>query len=243
MVEIVTDADHADHARRGAPLRSRSRARRRDRREGRHLGLRAHPRADGQAGDHPAHPRGRARHRLRGVQGSQGRDRERHRPALREGRDHRRPRPRRGRAAAEGAGAARDLSPERPHPRLRDRRQQGRQGRADHPLARLHRDADEALRAGGAGDVRGHRHDPGRRARAGRALEDRRGVARQRRRSGRRLRRHEGQPRAGGRAGAARRAHRHRAVEPGSGALRVRVAVAGAGLEGDHRRGARSRWT
>ena len=68
--------------------------------------------------------------------------------------------------------------------------------------------------------------DQGGGARAGRPLEDRGGLARQRRRSGRRLRRHEGQPRAGGGAGAARRAHRHRAVEPGPRALRVLGAVA-----------------
>src|SRR5262249_28557656 len=168
--------------------------------------------------------------------GSQGRDRERDRPPLREGRDHRRPRPRGGRAAAARAGAEGDLPPGRPHPRLRLRRQQEHQGLADRALADLHGDADQALRAGGARDVRGHRDDQGRSPRARRALEDRRRLARQRRRPRRRLRWHEGQPRTGGGAGAARRAHRHRALERGPGALRLLRALAGAGLEGDHRR-------
>ena len=55
---------------------------------------------------------------------------------------------------------------------------------------------DQALRAGSAGDLRGHRRGEGRGARARRARQDRRRLARSRRRSGRRLRRHAGHARA-----------------------------------------------
>jgi len=78
------------------------------------------------------------------------------------------------------------------HPRLRQGDPPGQQGPADRALARRRRDADEAVRAGSAGDVRGNRADRLRRPRAGRALEDRGRLARLRRRPGRRLRRHEG---------------------------------------------------
>ncbi len=139
--------------------------------------------------------------------------------------------------AAQGAGAARELPARRPHPRLRPRRQPRLEGRSDRSLACVHRDADEALRPGGAGDVRGHRDHRVRGARARRPLQDRSGLARWRRRSGGSLRGHEGKPRSGRRPGAARRAHRHRAVEPGHGALRVQRALPCAGFEGDHRRG------
>ena len=117
----------------------------------------------------------------------------------------------------------------RPNDRIRAyvrRGEQEHQGIPDRAVARLARDAHEAVRAGGARDLRGDRRDQGRGARAGRPVEDRGGVARQRRRPGRRVRRHEGQPRAGGGAGAARRADRHRAVERGSRALRLLGAVA-----------------
>jgi len=46
-------------------------------------GLRAHRRADREAGDHPAHSRRRARERLQRLQGPQGRDRLGHRAAIR----------------------------------------------------------------------------------------------------------------------------------------------------------------
>jgi N utilization substance protein A len=107
-----------------------------------------------------------------------------------------RSRARGGGTAAQGAGAAGELPPQRSPARLRDRGQQEHQGLTDRPVAHLHGDADQALRAGGPGDLRRHRDDPVGGARAGRALQDRRGVTRQRRRPCRCLRGHEGQPRA-----------------------------------------------
>ena len=178
VVDRVTDPNTQITLDQRARVRRRGRDRRRDRREARRERLRPHPRAGGEAGDHPARPRRRARHRVRGVQGPAGRDRERHRAPLREGRDRRRPRPRRGRASAQGADAARDLSPRRPDPRLREGDPPRQQGPADRALARRGRHADEALRAGSARDVRGHRHDRVGGPRAGRALEDRGGLAR-----------------------------------------------------------------
>ncbi len=52
------------------------------------------------------------------------------------------------------------------------------QGAADRPLAHASRLADQALRAGSAGDLRGHRRGEGRGARAGRPRQDRRHVER-----------------------------------------------------------------
>ena len=72
---------------------------------------------------------------------------------------------------------------------LRQGDQPDQQGPADRALPRRRRDADEAVRAGGARDVRGHRPDRLGGARAGRALEDRGRLPRLRRRPGRRLRR------------------------------------------------------
>ncbi len=68
-----------------------------------------HRRADRQAGDHPAHPRRRARERLQRLQGSQERDRLRRGAAVRARQHHRQPRPRRSRAAGARADAAREL--------------------------------------------------------------------------------------------------------------------------------------
>ena len=73
-------------------------------------------RADRQAGDLPEGARGRARQRLRRVLGPRGRGRERHHQAPGDGRLRRRPGPRRGRAAAQGAEPRRDLPAGRPRP-------------------------------------------------------------------------------------------------------------------------------
>src|SRR5262249_38542926 len=90
--------------------------------------------------------------------------------------------------AREGADPARALPQGRPHPCLHPRRRGHRQGAADRALAHAPGAPREALRAGGARDLRGHRRGEGRGPRAGRPGEDRRHLERPRRRSGRRLR-------------------------------------------------------
>ena len=77
----------------------------------RHAGeLRPHRRADGEAGDPPADPRGGARDDVRGVHRPRQRGRHRHRPAGRRPQQRpRRPRQGRGAAAALGAGRRRAL--------------------------------------------------------------------------------------------------------------------------------------
>ena len=88
-----------------------------DRRARRHARrLRPHRRADGQAGDPPADPRGRARHDVRGVPRPRRRADHRHRPAVRQPLHARAAaRARRGAAAALRAGRGRALRPRRPH--------------------------------------------------------------------------------------------------------------------------------
>ena len=140
--------------------------------------LRPHRRAGREAEPHPAPARRRARHHLQRVQGPQGRaDALRHRAALREEEHHRQPRPHRRHPAGEGADPARALPPGRSHPRLHPRRRDEQQGAADRAVAHASRLPDQAVRAGSAGDLRGHRRDQGRRARARRPRQDRRGVA------------------------------------------------------------------
>ena len=73
-----------------------------------------------------------------------------------------------------------------------------------HP--RLH---GEAVRAGGAGDLRRHHRDQVLRPRSGQPGQDRGDLQGQQHRPGRRLRRHARQPRPGGGAGAGRREGRH----------------------------------
>ena len=136
-------------------------------------GLRPHRRADRQAGHPPARPRGRARERLQRVQGPQGRAHHRHRPPLRARQHHRRPRPRRGRAAGARAGAARDVPRRRPHRGVRPRHRSRGARAADHPVAHAQGPAREAVRAGGPGDLReascASRRPPASRARARRS--------------------------------------------------------------------------
>ncbi len=176
-------------------------------------------------------------HHLQRVQGPQGRAVLRHRAALRAQEHHRQPGPHRRDPAREGADPARALPPGRPHPRLHPRRRAHQQGAADRPLAHASRPPHQALRAGGARDLRGHRRGEGRRARAGRARQDRGVLARSRRRSGRRLRRHARHARPVGGAGAARREDRHRPVDARSGGVRLPRALAREGLEDHHGRG------
>ena len=86
-----------------------------DRRARRHAGrLRPHRRPDRQAGDPPAHPRGRAGHDVQRVPGPRRRADHRHRPAVRLALHARAAaRARRGAAAARRAGARRALRPRR----------------------------------------------------------------------------------------------------------------------------------
>src|SRR5882724_672738 len=138
---------------------------------------------------------------------------------------------------AEALLPVRDQVPrERPHRRLRHRHRQGRARAADHPVAHEQGTAREALRDGGPRDLREDRAHRGLGPRGGRALEDRRQLARSRRRSRGRLRRHEGLARAGGRAGAARREDRHRALRRRPREVRVQRHRARRGRARPHRR-------
>ena len=96
---------------------------------------RPHRRADRQAGHLPEGARGRAREYLRRVQPADRRSRQRHGQALRERRHHRRARPRRGAAAAQGTVARGKLRARRPRPRRDQGRQPQREGPADRPVA------------------------------------------------------------------------------------------------------------
>ena len=101
------------------------------------------------------------------------------------------------------------------------------QGPAGHRQPDRSSPARQAVRDGGARDLRRHRPDPWLRARGGRAREGGGRVAREGRRPGRRLRRHEGHPRAVDHPRAARREDRHRRVERGLDHVRREGAVPG----------------
>ena len=120
---------------------------------------RPHRGADRQAGDLPEGARGRAREHLRRVQPACRRSHQQHREAVRERRPDRGDRPRRSGAAPQGAVARRELHARRAHPRRHQRREPQREGAADRPLAHRSGAAHQALRAGGAGDLRRHRDD------------------------------------------------------------------------------------
>ena len=182
-----------------------------DRRAGPHRG------ADGQAGHLPEGARGRARERAPGVQPAHRRGRQRHGQAVRERRHRGRVRPHRGGAAPQGAVAGRELRGGRPRARRDQVRQQEREGAADRAVAHGPGAAHQAVRAGGARDLRRHRHHPRRRARGRRPRQGRRLLARARRRPGGRLRRHEGHARPVDHPRAARREDRHRRVLRGPG--------------------------
>ena len=120
--------------------------------------------------------------------------------------------PRRSDAAPPRAVARRELQHRRSRPRRDQVGEQERQGPAGRAVAHRPGPADQAVRAGSAGDLRRHRGDPRRRARSRRSRQGRGLLARARRRSGRRLRRHEGHARPGDHPRAARREDRHRRV-------------------------------
>ena len=195
--------------------RQLDRARRRDGVPEGHGSAGPNRRTDGQAGDLSEGARGRAREHLRRVQPAHRRGHERHRETVRERRHHPRNRPRRGRAAAQGAIARRKLRAGRPRPDRDQGGQSQREGPANRALAHRSRAAHQALRAGSAGNLRRHRDDPRRRSRSGRPGEGGGVLEGTRRRSGRRLRRHEGHPRAVDHPRAPRREDRHRRMVGG----------------------------
>ena len=123
-----------------------------DRRARRHAGrLRPHRRADRQAGDPPADPRGRARHDVRRVPGPRRRADHRHRPAVRLALHARAAaRARRGAAAQVRAGRQRALRARRAHQGRHHRRLESGQGPEHHRLAPLARADPEAVRTRGA---------------------------------------------------------------------------------------------
>ena len=136
IVDEVTDpSTQISLDRSAAAVRRRSGSRHGDRVPATDGGPRPHRRADGQAGDLPEGPRGRARERLRRVQPAHRRSRQRHGEALRERRHHHGAGPRRGAAAAQGTVARGELQRRRPRPRGDSRREPQRQGAADRPLA------------------------------------------------------------------------------------------------------------
>ena len=195
--------------------------------------LRPHRRADRQAGDPPADPRGRARHDVQRVPGPRGRADHRHRPAVRLALHARAAaRARRGAAAARRAGARRALRPRPAHQGDHHRRLEPGEGAVDHRVAALARADPRAVRARGAGDRRRAGRDPERRARARLPLEDRGRLARLRRGPGGRLRGPARLARAHGRVRAARREDRHHPVQRGAGALRREGALARARARG-----------
>ena len=113
--------------------------------------LRPHRRADRQAGDPPAHPRGGARHDVQRVPGPRGRADHRHRPAVRLALHARAAaRARRGAAAARRAGARRALRPRPAHQGHHHRRLEPGEGPVDHRVAALARADPRAVRARGA---------------------------------------------------------------------------------------------
>ena len=237
VVDAVENDVDAGHARRRQAPQSRRQGRRPDRRDAAAPRLRPRGGAERQAGDRAEGARGRARAPVRRVQGPRGRDRQRHRQARRVRQRHRRSRPRRGHHPPRRDDPARERAPRRPHPRLHLRRAARAARAADLPLARAARVHVQAVRAGGAGDLRRHRADQVGGARSGLPGQDRRHLQGQLDRSGRRLRRHARPARAGGGRRAAGREGRHHPVEPGRGDLHRQRAGAGRGHQGGAGRG------
>ena len=159
---------------RGAPAQPGGPGRRRHRRDAAALRVRPHRRAVGEAGHRAEGARRRARPPVRRVQGPHRRDRQRHRQAGRVRQRHRRSRPRRGHRAPRRDDPARDLPARRPHPRLPLRRAPRGARAADLPVAHPPAVHGEAVRAGGAGDLRRHRRGEGGRPRSRLARQDRR---------------------------------------------------------------------
>ncbi len=97
--------------------------------------LRAHQRADRQAGHAPAHPFGGEGDDVRRVQGPRGRDRQRHGAAVRAQRRDRGPGQVRRHHAQQGTRRHRGLQRRRPAARLRHGRGKRRARARDHPFA------------------------------------------------------------------------------------------------------------
>ena len=165
------DPGHA--GRRPAP-QSRGQGRRPDRRDAAAARLRPGVGAERQAGHRAEGARGRARAPAQRVQGPHRRDRQRHRQARRVRQRHRRSRPRGGHHPPRRDDPARERAPGRPRPRLHLRRAPRAARAPDLPLARPARVHVEAVRAGGARDLRRHRADQVGGARSGLQGQDRR---------------------------------------------------------------------
>ncbi len=177
-------------------------------------------RPERQAGDRPEGPRGRARAPVHRVQGPDRRDRGRRGQAHRVRQRPGRPRPRRGDLAPRRDAAARDLPQQGSGARLRLRRPPRGARAADLPVAHPSAVHGQAVRAGGAGDLRRHHRDQGGRPRPGLARQDRGRVQGQQHRPGRRLRRHARLARPGGGQRAVGREDRHHSLVAGPRDLR-----------------------
>ncbi len=185
--------------------------------------LRPHRRPDGQAGDPPADPRGRARPQVRGVRRARGRHRHRHHPAERQPLHPPRPREGRGPAAPGRAGALRALRPRRPAQGLHRRGPQDHQGPPDRGQPHPSRSHQAPVRARGPRDQQRGRRDQGVRPRARAPHQDRRLVERRQRRPGGGLRGRPGRPCPDGHQRAAGREGRHRPLLRGPGRVRARA--------------------
>ena len=114
-----------------------------------------------QAGDPPAHPRGRARPQVRGVRRARGRHRHGDHPAERQSLHPSRPRQGRGPAAPGRAGPLRALRPRCSSQGLHRRGPQDEQRSSDRRLAQPPRAHQATLRARGARDLQRGRRDQG----------------------------------------------------------------------------------
>ena len=136
-------------------------------------GIRPHCRAIGQAGDRAEGARGRARSAVPGIQGPHRRYRQRHRQARRIRQRGGGPRPRRGDHPPRRDAAARNAAQRRPRPRLYLRRAPRTARSADFPVAHAPAVHGQAVRPGGAGNLRRHRRGQGGRARSRLTRQDR----------------------------------------------------------------------
>ena len=217
---VALDRGGGDGGERGNPdprphraqVQARDQARRAPGRSAAADRFRPHRRADRQAGDRAARARIRAQAAVRGVQGPRRRDHQRRGEAHRVRQPDGGTRPRRGAAAARRADPAREFPQRRPRARLHLRRARRAARAADLPVAHASRLPGQAVRPGGAGDLRRHHRDQGGGARSRQPRQDGGDQPRLLDRPGRRLRRHARLARAGGGAGTAGREDRHHPV-------------------------------
>ena len=205
---------------------------------------RPHRRAGRQAGDPAEDPRRRARAAAQRLPVARRQDLRRHRQAARQGRHHRRERPRRRAPEAQRDDPEGKPAHRRPrarlHPRQSTRPLRGPQIMLSRSAPELH---DRAVRAGSARDRAGPARDQELRPRPRLARQDRRAVARQARRPDRHLRRRARLARQRGHQRTGRRARRHRAVVGRSGPVRDRRAGAGQRVSRSSSTKRSTRWT